>query len=116
MEAEAYRGVRTALYFSIHCKGHKVIQVTSPNSGDGKSTMAANLAISIAQSGKKVLLLDADMPTPALHKLFGLPSTTGLSSVIVENLEPKEVIQESAISGLSILPKRYPSRRTRRNC
>jgi polysaccharide biosynthesis transport protein len=103
-EAEAYRGVRTALYFSIHCQGHTVIQVTSPNSGDGKSTMAANLAISIAQSGKKVLLLDADLRTPSIHKLFGLSPKEGLSSVIVQNLEPKEVIQELSIPGLSILP------------
>lgn len=55
VEAESYRGVRTALYFNVHAKGHKVIQVTSPNSGDGKSTLSANLAISIAQSGKKVI-------------------------------------------------------------
>ena len=60
VEAEAYRAVRTALYFSVDGEGHKVIQVTSPNQGDGKSTLAGNLAIAIAQSGKKVLLVDAD--------------------------------------------------------
>ena len=104
MEAESYRGVRTALYFNIHGKGHKVIQITSPNSGDGKSTMAANLAISIAQSGKKVLLIDADMRKPIIHKLFGLSSEKGLSSVIVEDIEANEAIQTVTIPGLSILP------------
>jgi polysaccharide biosynthesis transport protein len=102
--AEAYRSVRTALFFSIPCKGHTVIQVTSPNDGDGKSTLAANLAVSIAQTGKKVLLLDADMRTPTIHTLFGLSAKEGLSSVIVGNLEPKEVIQAASIPGLSILP------------
>ncbi len=102
--AESYRGVRTSLYFNVHGKGHKLVQVTSPSSGDGKSTMAANLAISIAQSGKKVLLVDADMRKPTVHKLFGLSSKIGLSSVIVENIDPNEAIQDVSIPGLSILP------------
>ena len=104
MEAEAYRGLRTSLYFSIHGKGHKVIQITSPNSGDGKSTVTANLAITIAQSGKKVLLIDADMRKPTIHKLFGLSAAVGLSSVIIEEAEPKDAIQASSIPGLSLLP------------
>ena len=104
VEAESYRGVRTALYFNVHGKGHKVVQVTSPNSGVGKSTMAANLAISIAQSKKKVLLVDADMRRPSIHKLFGISSEVGLSSVIVEEVEPKDAIQATSIPGLSILP------------
>jgi succinoglycan biosynthesis transport protein ExoP len=103
-EAEAYRGLRTALYFSIHGKGHKIIQITSPSSGDGKSTAAANLAITIAQSGKKVLLIDADMRKPTIHKLFGLSAAVGLSSVIIDEAEPKDAIQVNSIPGLSILP------------
>jgi polysaccharide biosynthesis transport protein len=102
--SESYRGVRTALYFNVHDKGHKVIQVTSPNPGDGKTTLAANLAISIAQSGKKVLLLDADMRKPTVHKVFGITSELGLSSVIAENLEPQDAIQEMSIPGLWVLP------------
>ena len=104
VEAESYRGIRTALYFSTLGKGHKVIQVTSPNPGDGKSTMAANLAISIAQSGKKVLLIDADMRKPTIHKLFGMSAAVGLSSVIIQDAEPKDAIQANSIPGLSILP------------
>jgi capsular exopolysaccharide synthesis family protein len=104
LEAEAYRNLRTSLYFSIDSRGHKVIQVASPNSDDGKTTMAANLAVSIAQSGRKVLLIDADMRKPTIHQLFGLSSEAGLSSVIDGKLEPNEAIREVSIAGLSILP------------
>src|SRR5262249_53509095 len=70
IEAEAYRAVRTALYFSTQGEGHKVIQVTSPSMGDGKSTLASNLAVSIAQSGKRVVLVDADCRRPRPHRGF----------------------------------------------
>jgi succinoglycan biosynthesis transport protein ExoP len=103
-QAESYRGVRTALYFGTHGEGHQVIQVTSPHSGDGKTTLATNLAVSIAQSGKKVLLIDADLRKPQIHRIFGLSGQVGLGSIIAEGTEPKEVIQTSAIPGLSILP------------
>src|SRR5262249_43267395 len=72
VEAEAYRAVRTALFFSTQGEGHKVIQVTSPSKGDGKSLLIANLAVSIAQSGKRVLLIDADCRRPRQHKIFAL--------------------------------------------
>jgi polysaccharide biosynthesis transport protein len=102
-ESEAYRGVRTALYFS-GLSGHKVIQVTSPNSGDGKSTLIANLAISIAQSSKRVLLIDADMRKPRSHTIFGLTGPLGLGSIMMDNHDPKEAIQETCIEGLSLMP------------
>ncbi len=104
MEAEAYRGVRTALYFHSQGGGNQVIQVTSPNPGDGKSSTAANLAVTIAQSGKKVLLMDADLRKPRIHKIFGLSVKVGLSSIISGEAEPLDAIQESCVAGLSILP------------
>lgn len=103
-EAEAFRGLRTALYFSTRGSGHKVIQVTSPDAGDGKTTLAANLAVSIAQAGKKVLLIDADLRKPRLHKVFGLSSATGLSSVIAGEEELQDAIQQSAVPRLWLLP------------
>ncbi len=103
-EAEAYRGVRTALYFSTHGQGRKLIQVTSPNKGDGKSTLAANLAISIAQSGKSVLLVDADLRRPQVAKLFGIDHPTGFSSVLGGLAEPNETICPTVIPGLSVIP------------
>ncbi len=104
-EAEAYRGVRTALYFSTHGQGRKVIQVTSPNMGDGKSTLAANLAVSIAQSGKSVLLVDSDLRRPNVGKLFGFSRPAiGFASVLAGLNEPNEAIRQTLVPGLSILP------------
>jgi polysaccharide biosynthesis transport protein len=105
IQAEAYRGLRTSLYFSTRGKGHQVIQITSPNQGDGKSTLAANLAISIAQSGKKVVLVDADFRRPRVHKIFGFESDDlGLASIMVGELALHEAIQHSAVPNLSLLP------------
>src|SRR5690606_6506635 len=58
--AEAFRLVRTALFFGARSGNLKVVQVTSPDQGDGKSTMSANLAVAVAQSGRRTLLIDAD--------------------------------------------------------
>ncbi len=104
VEAESYRGVRTAIYFSTQGQGHKVIQVTSPSGGDGKSTLAANLAVSIAQSGKTVILIDADLRKPRVHKIFGVSAAVGLGSIISEGKDLPDAVQASGISGLSILP------------
>jgi capsular exopolysaccharide synthesis family protein len=104
LEAEAFRGVRTAIFFSTRGERHKVIQVTSPGMGDGKSTLAANLAISIAQSGKSVVLLDADFRRPRVHRLFEISSQAGLASLILGQGELPDAVQESGIAGLSLLP------------
>src|SRR5262249_34617985 len=81
-EAEAYRGVRTALFFGAAAARRQVIQVTSAAAGDGKSLLAANLAVSIVQSGKRVLLIDADLRRPRQHRLFGLQEGPGLAAVL----------------------------------
>jgi len=104
LEAEAFRSLRTALYFSTLGQGRKVIEITSPGALDGKSTLAANLAVAIAQSGKRVVLVDADLRTPRVHKLFGLLPTSGLASVLAGTAEPQEAVQASGIDGLSVLP------------
>jgi capsular exopolysaccharide synthesis family protein len=102
--AEAFRGVRTALYFSTRGESHRVIQITSPDQGDGKTTLAANLAVALAQSQKRVILIDADLRRPSVHKLFGLSAAEGLASVIGGQAEPEQVIQQTAVPGLSVLP------------
>jgi capsular exopolysaccharide synthesis family protein len=103
-EAEAYRGVRTALFFSAAAAQRKVIQVTSAASGDGKSLLAANLAVSAAQSGKRVLLIDADLRKPRQHQLFGLAGGPGLAAVLAGTTAWYQAIQPSAVAGLSLLP------------
>jgi polysaccharide biosynthesis transport protein len=102
--AEAYRAVRTSLYFSSRGGGQRVIQVTSPNPGDGKSTLASNLAVTVANSGKRVLLVDADFRRPRVHKIFGVDNTVGVTGVIDGDFEIADVVQESEVKNLSILP------------
>jgi capsular exopolysaccharide synthesis family protein len=103
LEAEAYRTIRTALYFNAHGDSHRVIQMTSPTRGDGKSLTIANLAVTIAQSGKKVLLIDADCRRPRLHKIFGLSLETGLSTVLSGQGSLSEAVRPSSVPGLSVL-------------
>jgi capsular exopolysaccharide synthesis family protein len=103
-QAEAFRGLRTALYFNAHVGHHKVIQVTSANPRDGKSTVAANLAICMAQSGKNVLLVDCDLRNSKVHKLFAVDSSIGMSHIIADKAELPDAIQSVDIENLSILP------------
>ena len=94
-QAESYRAVRTALYFNSRGERHQVIQVTSPMPGDGKSTLASNLAVTIAQSGKSVLLLDADFRCPTQHEVFAMEAPEiGLASVVAGDAEPADAWQE----------------------
>jgi capsular exopolysaccharide synthesis family protein len=104
IEAEAFRGIRTTLYFSTQNQNCTIIQVTSPNMGDGKTTLATNLAVSIAQSGKKILLIDADFRRPRLHRMFGLAAKVGLASVIQDEAELLDAVQPTAVPNLSVLP------------
>lgn len=102
--SEAYRAIRTALYFSTRGGGgHKVIQVTSPDPGDGKSTLAANLAISIAYSGKRVLLIDADFRRPRVHKLFNLSDKLGVTSIINGEASLPDATQVTDVENLFAL-------------
>jgi succinoglycan biosynthesis transport protein ExoP len=103
-KAEVFRGIRTALYFSTRGEGHKVIQITSPNMGDGKTTLSSNLAVSIAQSGKQTILIDADFRRPRLHKYFAVPSEKGFASVLTGQCDLRDAIQPTVIPGLSVLP------------
>jgi len=80
--AEAYRSLRTNLLFS-QAGEHRVILVTSSTIKEGKSTIAANLAVVVAQQGARVLLIDADMRKPMLHHTFGLKRAPGLGEVLL---------------------------------
>ena len=80
-----------------------MIQTTSPVPGDGKSTLTANLAITIAQSNKRVLLVDGDFRRPSLHRLFGAHNNVGIASVIVGEADPADAIQETEVPNLSLM-------------
>jgi polysaccharide biosynthesis transport protein len=104
-EAEAYRGVRTQIIQATENNGNKVLQITSPSPGDGKSTLAANLAISLAQAGKKTILIDCDFRKPRVHKIFKIDKPKlGLASVTNGEAELKEAIYESPVPNLDLLP------------
>jgi capsular exopolysaccharide synthesis family protein len=101
-EAESFRSIRTTLFVSMQ-QGQKVIQVSSAEPGDGKSTSAANLAIAAAQSGKRVLLVDADLRRPTQHELFQDPQEIGLSDVLLQEIDWHNAIRETPVDGLSLL-------------
>ncbi|MBI4392115.1 MAG: AAA family ATPase, partial [candidate division NC10 bacterium] len=91
--AEAYRSLRTNLEFLRLEKDLKTIVVTSASIGEGKTTTAINLAISMAQMGRKVLLIEADLRKPYLHHAFGIPKEPGLAEVIVGTYEWTDVLR-----------------------
>jgi capsular exopolysaccharide synthesis family protein len=102
--SEAYRTMRTAVYFGLPDEGAKSVLVTSAAPGDGKSTTAANLAIAMAQAGRRVLLIDADCRKPTQHKIFKLSAETGLSTVLLGRSSLQESIQRTSTENPEILP------------
>lgn len=104
-EAEAVRGIRTQVMFNTRNQDHQVIQVTSPNPSDGKSTLAANLAVALAGSDKRVLLVDCDFRKPRVHRLFAIAHPElGLASVVADQADLGAAVQSCEIENLSILP------------
>ncbi|QDT92742.1 polysaccharide biosynthesis tyrosine autokinase [Gimesia algae] len=102
-EAEAFRSLRTSLLLKTDRSGAKVLQMTSAEPGDGKTTSISNLALAIAQTGRKVLIVDADLRRPTIHKLFGLANSVGLGDVLSGDIDAQTAIRETRVSHLSIL-------------
>jgi len=100
---EALKTIRTNLLFSTTNEGPNSLVVTSTGPGEGKSTVAANIAISLAQTGQRVLLVDADMRKPKAHLIFELPSDPGLSNLVVGQAKASEVVQRTTITGLWLM-------------
>ena len=101
--SEQFRTMRTNINFSLPDGELNTLLVTSASPGDGKSTIAANIAVVFAQEGKRVLLLDADMRKPTVHYTFHLTNTLGLSNLLTRQAELLEVIRPSEIEGLDII-------------
>ena len=102
--AEAVRGLRTAMLLDHRQHDGRVFQITSPLPGDGKSTIAANLGCSLAQSGKRTLVIDLDLRSPRLSLRFNLQTTQGLANVLNGELEPIDAVHRTAIENLDVLP------------
>ncbi len=100
---EAYRTLRTNVMFALPGGGCKCIGVTSPTPGDGKSITASNLAISLAQIGKRVLLVDCDMRLPTIASKFRVKSIPGLSDFLVGQARIEDVIRTVESCDLHIL-------------
>lgn len=102
--SEAYKGLRTSILFSIPGEGGKSILITSAGTGEGKSITLANLAITLAQAGNRVCIVDCDMRKPRIHKLFNLSNEIGTSSLLIGQATVEEIMQDSFFPGLKIIP------------
>lgn len=102
--SEAYRTLRTNLEFATIERELRALVVTTPGAGEGKSTVLANLAVTIAQGGRQVILVDADLRRPRQSRLFGVAEGPGLSeSLLVDRALDEPPLQPSGVPGLSLL-------------
>ncbi|MFQ8599369.1 MAG: CpsD/CapB family tyrosine-protein kinase [Oscillospiraceae bacterium] len=100
---EAYKTLRTNLLYSIFSRGLKTVIVTSSNKGEGKSTTCANLALTLAMTKSKVLLIDADMRSPTQYMFFKQNNNHGLSSVLAGFDKFDEAVKKEVAPGLDLL-------------
>ncbi len=103
-ESELYRVARTSLMVKTRQLGATKLMMTSPHPGDGKSTTISNLAISLAQVGKRVLLIDADMRRPVIGGLFGVESSPGLTDALLELTSLNDCFHSTEVENLTIMP------------
>lgn len=98
--SEAYRSLRTAFQLNTFTTQPKTIMVTSTVPGEGKTTTAVNMAVTFADSGMKVLVIDTDLRRPHAHHVLNIDRGPGLADVLREGLDPKSVIRETAVENL----------------
>ena len=101
--AEAFRSLRTSVHFSAISQEKKVILITSTFPGEGKSTVAANYAITLAQTGDRVLIMDCDLRRPTVHEKFKHNRIPGLSELLTGDVGSVDAIHDSGIANLHIL-------------
>ncbi len=102
--AEAFRVLRTNLQFAAVDRPLRTLMITSPEPSEGKSLTASNLAAALAQAGKRVVLVDADLHRPSLHRLFKLRNNAGLTTALIDETPGMDgLLQATQIPGLSVL-------------
>ncbi|MGQ9681006.1 MAG: CpsD/CapB family tyrosine-protein kinase [Anaerolineae bacterium] len=102
--SEAYRALRTNLAFAGLDKPLRTLMVTSPGAEEGKSTVLANLGVSLAQGEQRVLIIDADLRQPSQHILFGLSNDEGLTSMLINaDAAARPPVRETTVPGLRVL-------------
>lgn len=103
--SEQYRIVRTNIEFAAAALDKcQVVMFTSSTMSEGKSTVSANVAVTWAQAGKKVLLIDADLRRPTVHATFRKLNLDGVTTVLTGKSKPDEVVEETFVDNLSIIP------------
>ncbi len=102
--AEALRSIRTALMYSTAQGAPKVLHITSTAAGEGKSTCAVSLAATFAQTGGKVLIIDADLRKPSLHKLLQVTNELGLTDYLAGDAKPADISRTCALPNVFVIP------------
>jgi capsular exopolysaccharide synthesis family protein len=102
--AEAFRTLRTSLLFAAAQRDVKTILVTSAHAGEGKTFASVNLAVTLAQARKRVILVSADLRKPRAHRFFGSEGSAGLTGVLIGEARPWEAVQDVGIENLKLLP------------
>jgi capsular exopolysaccharide synthesis family protein len=107
--AEAFRLLRTSVKFLAVERQVRVVQVTSPSPGEGKTMVAVNLAVAFAQSGDRVVLVGGDLRRPHMEEVLDVPLTPGLTAVLIGDVTLPQAIQTAdGVPNLSVLPAGYP--------
>jgi capsular exopolysaccharide synthesis family protein len=103
---EAYRNLRSSLLYIAESGARpRTVVITSSVPGEGKSLTSANLAITLANSGSRVLLVDGDLRKGVLHELFGLPAEPGLTEVLAQGITAEQTIHPTKVANLQVLPR-----------
>lgn len=101
--SESYRSIRTSLLLSGSAPDLRAIIVTSPLPSEGKTVTVSNLAVTLAQTGKRVLVIDADLRKPRMHRIFRMRNLTGLTNFLTTGVELKELVKATEIPNLYLI-------------
>jgi non-specific protein-tyrosine kinase len=102
-QEEAFRLLRASIFPLNRNAPHKTLLITSAEQRVGKTTVVANLARAVAQTGRKVVVVDGDLRLPVLHQVFGIPNESGLSNVLEQRASIREALQATEVAGLGVI-------------